>query len=139
MWAPQQGRPFAFDGHPNPYLSLLWPYALQHPVLFEGIVAMCRASWLLEHGYDTLQDRGLAYHHNNTKHSLQKRLDNPETCADDTTMLTVLALTTIDVSLTRLSPVLFTDPTVHTGRACLGPTVSAKYAPDGQNERWHQR
>lgn len=99
MWAPQQGKPFGFDGHPNPYLSLLWPYALQHASLFEGLVAMCRASWLLEHGQSTLHDRAFAYHHNNTKYALQKRLESVDTYADDETMLTMLAVTTIDVRL----------------------------------------
>jgi hypothetical protein len=103
VWAPQQGKPFGFEGHPNPYLSLLWPFALQHAPVFEGLVAMCRASWLLEHGESTLHDRAFAYHLNNTKHALQKRLENAETGADDVTMLTVLALTTIDVSSTLSS------------------------------------
>lgn len=58
---------------------------------------MCRASWLLEHGQNTLHDRGFAYHHNNTKYALQKRLERADTCADDETMLTMLAVTTIDV------------------------------------------
>ena len=58
---------------------------------------MCRASWLLEHGESVLHDRAFAYHHNNTKYALQKRLEGAETCADDETMLTMLAVTTIDV------------------------------------------
>lgn len=90
--------PFAFEGHSNPYISLLWPYALQDAVVFEGLIAMCRASWLLEHGQDTLHDRGYIYHHNNSRTALQKRLEDPRTCCDDTTLLSVLTLTTIDVS-----------------------------------------
>ncbi|KPI35187.1 uncharacterized protein AB675_10175 [Cyphellophora attinorum] len=99
VWAPQQGHAFAIDGHPNPYLSLLWPYALQDAAIFEGIIAMCRASWLLENGQDTLHDRGFNYHFNNSKQALQRRLDNPDTCYDDTTLLSIMALTTVDYTL----------------------------------------
>ena len=101
VWAPQQGKPFAFEGHPNPYLSLLFPYALQQPVLFESIVALCRVSWLLENGIDTTQDRAFLYHHGSTRDGLQKRLSSDDTAADDTTLLTVAALSTIDYSLGR--------------------------------------
>jgi Fungal specific transcription factor domain len=99
VWAPQQGKPFAFEGHPNPYLSLLFPYALQHAVLFESIVALCRVASLLNQGMSTDYDRAFAYHHNNTRYALQMRLNSTATCADDITILTIAALATIDVSL----------------------------------------
>lgn len=52
----------------------------------------------MEHGQSTLYDRGFNFHFNNTKSALQKRLDNPSTAYDDTTLLAVLTVTTIDVS-----------------------------------------
>lgn len=61
---------------------------------------MCRASWLLEHQQSALYDRAFTYHKNNTICALQKRLESVDTYADDATMLTMLAVTTIDVRLT---------------------------------------
>lgn len=99
VWAPQQGKPFAVEGHSNPYLSLVFPYALQHAVLFESIVAMCRVSSLQAQQMAAVQDRGFVYHHANAKDALQLRLESSTTCADDVTILTLAALATIDVSL----------------------------------------
>ena len=59
---------------------------------------MCRASWLLEHGQNAANDRAFNYHHHNSRFALQKRLENPATFCDDTTLLSMLTLTTIDVS-----------------------------------------
>lgn len=84
---------------------------------------MCRASWLLEHGESILHDRAFAYHHNNTKYALQRRLENADTCSDDETMLTMLAVTTIDVSRIPMV-VVIADLAVLNWRACSSRTVS---------------
>ncbi|KAI1608614.1 hypothetical protein EDD36DRAFT_87975 [Exophiala viscosa] len=99
VWAPQHGRAFAFEGHPKPYQSLIFPYALERPILFEAIVALSRASWLLQEGIPWSRDAGLAYHRSNAFNALRLRLASEETCADDTTMTTIAALTTIDYIL----------------------------------------
>ena len=102
VWAPRHGRGFAIEGHPTPYLSLLFPYALQHAVLFESVIALSRVFSLLTLGKSILDDRAFAYHHYNTKYALQNRLNSNATCADDVTILTVACLSTIDVSLFAL-------------------------------------
>ncbi|KAK4942465.1 hypothetical protein LTR10_017761 [Elasticomyces elasticus] len=99
VWAPQHGRAFAFEGHPKPYQSLIFPYALERPILFETIVALSRASWLLQEGIPWSRDAALAYHRTNAFNALRLRLASAETCADDTTMTTIAALTTIDYIL----------------------------------------
>lgn len=65
--------------------------------MFESIVAVCRASQLLEQNMDVTNDRAFAFHHQNAQMALQKRLDFPETQSDDTSLLTLAALATIDV------------------------------------------
>jgi hypothetical protein len=97
VWAPQHGRALAFEGHPKPYQSLVFPYALQHGVLFEGMIALARASWLLQERIPWQKDAALTYHRANAFAGLRLRLTSEATCADDTTILTIAALTTIDV------------------------------------------
>ena len=51
---------------------------------------------------DAVHDPALAYHQNSTRHGLQKRLGDLRTSADDPTLLTVAALSTIDASITPI-------------------------------------
>ncbi|OAL31404.1 hypothetical protein AYO22_00996 [Fonsecaea multimorphosa] len=99
VWAEQHGRALAFEGHPTPYRSLVFPYALEHAVLFEAMVALSRASWLLQEGIPWSKDSALAYHRANAFAALRLRLTSEVTCADDTTICTIAALTTIDYML----------------------------------------
>ncbi|KIX06870.1 uncharacterized protein Z518_04846 [Rhinocladiella mackenziei CBS 650.93] len=99
VWAPQHGRALAFEGHSRPYQSLVFPYALEHAVLFESMVALSRASWLLTEGIPWFRDSALAYHRANAFAALRLRLTSEATRADDTTILTIAALTTIDYML----------------------------------------
>ncbi|KIX08411.1 uncharacterized protein Z518_03067 [Rhinocladiella mackenziei CBS 650.93] len=99
VWGPQHGRAFAFDGYPNPYLSLLWPFALQSDLYFEGLIALCRATSLASQGRSAREDNAFAFHRGNVMTKLRARLQNPQECADDTTILTVATLGTIDYIL----------------------------------------
>ena len=97
VWAPQHGRALSFEGHPTPYRSLVFPYALQHAVLFEAMIALARASWLLQERIPWQTDAALDKHRANAFAGLHLRLTSEATCADDTTILSIAALTTIDV------------------------------------------
>jgi len=99
VWAPQHGRAFAFEGHPTPYRSLVFPFALERAVVFEAIIALSRASWLLQEKIPWFKDSALAYHRANAFAQLRLRLMSQETCADDATIVTIAALTTIDYML----------------------------------------
>ncbi|KIW43675.1 uncharacterized protein PV06_04754 [Exophiala oligosperma] len=99
VWAPQHGRAFAFEGHPKPYQSLVFPFALERAVVFEAIVALSRASWLLQERLPWSKDNALALHRANAFAQLRLRLLSEETCADDATIVTIAALTTIDYML----------------------------------------
>jgi hypothetical protein len=106
VWAPQHGRALAFEGHPRPYQSLVFPHALQHGLLFESMIALARSSWLLQERIPWQTDTALAYHRTNAFAGLRLRLTSEATCADDTTILTIAALTTIDVGCKRSIAVL---------------------------------
>lgn len=97
VWAPQHGRAFAFEGHPKPYQSLVFPFALERAVVFEAIIALSRASWLLQERLPWSKDNALALHRANAFAQLRLRLLSEETRADDATIVTIAALTTIDV------------------------------------------
>lgn len=97
-WAIEHGRGLYIEGHPNPYQSLVFPYSLHHGGLFESMVCIARASWLLTEGIPWRQDKALAYHRANAFAALALRMTSEKTCADDTTILSIAALSTVDVS-----------------------------------------
>ncbi|KEF55533.1 uncharacterized protein A1O9_08283 [Exophiala aquamarina CBS 119918] len=99
VWGPQHGRAFAFEGHKNPYLSLLWPFALQTDIYFEALVALCRGTLLVVQSKSAHQDKAFALHRSNVMTKLRRRLQDPEQCADDATILVVATLGTIDYIL----------------------------------------
>ncbi|KEF62537.1 uncharacterized protein A1O9_00510 [Exophiala aquamarina CBS 119918] len=93
-WAIEHGTALQIEGHPNPYHSLVFPYALHHGALFESMVCIARTSWLLQEGIPWQQDKALAYHRANAFATLGLRMTSENTCADDTTILTIAALST---------------------------------------------
>ncbi|KIW33957.1 uncharacterized protein PV07_00768 [Cladophialophora immunda] len=99
VWAPQHGTAFSFDGHSNPYLSLLWPFALTSDIYFEGLIALCRATYLATSGQSARGDRHFVWHRGNVMTKLRTRLQNPQQCSDDTTILVVATLGTVDYIL----------------------------------------
>lgn len=139
VWAPQQGKPFAVEGHPNPYLTLVFPYALQHAVLFESIVAMCRVSSLQARQVVAVHDRGFAYHHTNARHALQLRLDSAATCADDVAILTLGALATIDVSFLDYAVEPNSPIPVHSRRAWNRSGLSGWHPAHDRAKRGFER
>ena len=76
----------------------MFPFALERAVVFEAIIALSRASWLLQEKIPWFKESALAYHRANAFAQLRLRLMSQETCADDATIVTIAALTTIDVS-----------------------------------------
>lgn len=96
-WAIEHGTALHIEGHPNPYQSLVFPYSLHHAALFESMLCIARTSWLMTEGIPCQHDKALAYHRTNAFAALALRMTSEETCADDTTILTIAALSTVDV------------------------------------------
>lgn len=97
VWAPQQSKPFAIDGHPDPWRSLLFPFALQHAVLFESVVAVGRASQVIARGQSPLDDMPFLHHFDNARRALQIRVNSTASFADDLIM-SLGALSTAEVT-----------------------------------------
>lgn len=79
----------------NPHLSLLLPFALDHSILFESIVAVCRASILLSLGRSAFEDPAFIQHRGNALAALNTKLRS-EACTDDAALLTVVMLMTLE-------------------------------------------
>lgn len=79
----------------NPHLSLLLPFALQHSILLESMVAVCRASILLSLGRPILEDRACIQHRGNAIAGLNTKIRSSE-CTDDAALLTVTMLMTLE-------------------------------------------
>lgn len=99
VWAPAHGRSYGVENHAKPYATLVFPYVLQHAVAFESIVVLSRTDWLLRERIPWYHDKALAYHRANTFAALRLRLMSEKTAADDITIVTIAALTTVDVSI----------------------------------------
>ncbi|KAJ9602668.1 hypothetical protein H2200_012862 [Cladophialophora chaetospira] len=99
VWAPQHGTAFALERHPNPYLSLLWPHALKSDIYFEALIALCRATYLATSGQSARGDRHFVWHRGSVMTKLRARLEDPQHCSDDTTILVVATLGTVDYIL----------------------------------------
>ena len=80
---------------PNPHLTLLLPYALDHPILFESIIAVCRASVLLSLGKSAFEDPAFIQHRGNALAALNTKLTS-KSCTDDAALLTVTMLMTLE-------------------------------------------
>ena len=98
-WAPEHGPAFAMPGHKNPYLSLLWPFAMECEIYFESLVTLCLATWLPAQNIPTKSDHSFLYHRGRVVAKLRQRLARRDQCADDTTILVVATLGTIDYVL----------------------------------------
>ncbi|KAK5056619.1 hypothetical protein LTR84_012151 [Exophiala bonariae] len=80
---------------PNPHLSLLLPFALENSLLFESIVAVCRASILLSLGKSAYEDPAFIQHRGSALAALNVKLKS-KTCTDDAALLTVVMLMTLE-------------------------------------------
>lgn len=92
------------EGHPNPHVSLLLPYAIDHAVLFESIIALCRASLVLAMGKDPTQDKALIQHRKETMVGVTKRLSTAD-AVNDATLLSVTMLLTLEYLLGNVAGV----------------------------------
>ncbi|KIX08945.1 uncharacterized protein Z518_00023 [Rhinocladiella mackenziei CBS 650.93] len=82
-------------GPVNPHLSLLLPFALKHAILFESMIAVCRASVLLSLGRSIFEDSACVQHRGNAIAGLNATLQSKE-CTDDAALLTVTMLMTLE-------------------------------------------
>ncbi|KAK6373472.1 uncharacterized protein PV06_06417 [Exophiala oligosperma] len=82
-------------GPVNPHLSLLLPYALKHPILFESMIAVCRASVLLSLDRPALEDAAFIQHRGNAIAGLNTKIRTNQ-CTDDDALLTATMLMTLE-------------------------------------------
>jgi hypothetical protein len=80
-------------GQPNPHMALLFPFMLTHAMLFETIVALCRASILMAQGKVVEEDRGFVYHHVRAIRAIGANLTTTEGLSDESILSVAMILT----------------------------------------------
>lgn len=102
--APVDKEGFSVSGHPNPHMTMLFPFMCQHSLLFESIITLCRASILLCVGKSTSEDKALLYHRARTMNGVSKALSTDEAVNDDV-LLTVAMLLTLEYLIGNIAAV----------------------------------
>ena len=92
------------EGHMDPHISLLLPYAMENAVLFESMMGLCRASILTALGRDPDQDQELNRHRQKTVAAVTDRLSTPD-AVNDATLLAVTMLLTLEYILGNVAAV----------------------------------
>jgi hypothetical protein len=95
--APENKEGFTVVGHENPHMSMLFPFMLQHALLFESIIALCRASVLMCVGRSTSEDKPFIYHRTRAIKGVSEALSTEE-ATNDNILLSVAMLLTLEVS-----------------------------------------
>ena len=76
-------------------MSLLFPFALQNAVLFESIIALCRASVVMSLGRNPNEDKDFIRHRGRTVQQVTSALTTEE-AVNDANLLAVAMLLTLE-------------------------------------------
>ncbi|RVX66253.1 hypothetical protein B0A52_10180 [Exophiala mesophila] len=96
----------------NAHLSLLLPFTLQHAVLFESLVAVCRASVLVSLGQSALEDKAFIHHRGQAMAGLNSRLGSKRP-TDDAALLTAVLLMTLEYLIGNTGGVMMHSKGLH--------------------------
>ena len=108
QWAPEFDREYRLSGYNNPHLSIVFPLALDHAVLLQSLVAMCRVFWLMAQGQAWQEESEYLKHRGRALAIVQAKLEC-ESVASDATLLAIVCLTSIEVRPDPSSVVYFND------------------------------
>ena len=78
-------------------MTLLFPFMMQNALLFQSIIALCRASILICVGKSTNTDKALIHHRMKAITGVSESLGS-EDATNDAVLLTVAMLLTLEVS-----------------------------------------
>ncbi len=92
---------YTVEGHENPHMTLLFPFMMQSAMLFESIIALCRASILICVGKTASDDRALTYHRTRAIKGVSESLSTTG-ATEDAVLLSVAMLLTLEVSLSHV-------------------------------------
>ncbi|KIX07975.1 uncharacterized protein Z518_02629 [Rhinocladiella mackenziei CBS 650.93] len=104
-WAHQQPSIYHNSRYQNELIELLFPFALQHDLLFESLISVVRASRLLIQGANPASDKVFLHHRGMALSKLHDRVGSPDKFCDDAAMMTVGILLTIDYIMSDWSSV----------------------------------
>ena len=95
-YAEQTMGHFPEDGHANTTLTIMYPVALQNPMVFRSTMTVTRASWLQSRNLPERNDLPFLLHRQRALSRLRKSVINGR-LPDDYTILAVLQLVFAEV------------------------------------------
>ncbi|KIV92887.1 hypothetical protein PV10_04148 [Exophiala mesophila] len=96
----------------NAHLSLLLPFTFQHAVLFESLIAVCRASVLVSLGQSAFEDKAFIHHRGQAMAGLNSRLGSKRR-TDDAALLTAVLLMTLEYLIGNTEGVMMHSKGLH--------------------------
>lgn len=91
-------------GKPNPHMSMLFPFMLKNAMLFEAIMALCRASIVLSQGRKAEEDRGFVYHRTRAIKAVTANLTSTDALSD-ASLLSVTMILTLEYLIGNIAAV----------------------------------
>ncbi|RMD42376.1 hypothetical protein DV735_g2751, partial [Chaetothyriales sp. CBS 134920] len=105
QWAPEADLEYQRSEYNQPHRFIVFPLAMSHPVLLQSIVAMCRVFWLRAQGSAWQNDIEYLKLRGRAVTMVQAKLESPS-FADDTTLLAIVCLTSIEMMASNASAVV---------------------------------
>lgn len=96
QWAPEYDADYALAGYGHPHTAIVFPLAMEQPVLLESLVAMCRVFWLIARKQSWETDTEYIKHRGRALALVQARLASDQ-FADNATLLAIVCLTSLEV------------------------------------------
>ena len=93
--APMTKEGYTVHGHENPHMTLLFPFMMQSAMLFESVIALCRASILICVGKTPSEDRALTQHRTRAIKGVSESLSTSD-ATSDAVLLSVAMLLTLE-------------------------------------------
>ncbi|RMZ84276.1 hypothetical protein DV738_g762, partial [Chaetothyriales sp. CBS 135597] len=105
QWAPDADLEYQRSEYDQPHRLIVFPLAMNHPVLLQSIVAMCRVFWLRAQGLPWQNDLEYLKLRGRAVTLVQAKLESTS-FADDTTLLAIVCLTSIEMMASNPSAVI---------------------------------
>jgi hypothetical protein len=95
---------YSVSGHPNPHMTMLFPFMCQNSILFESVISLCRASILLCVGKPASEDKALLTHRARAIKGVSAALSTEE-AVNDNVLLSVAMLLTLEYLIGNIAAV----------------------------------
>jgi hypothetical protein len=91
-------------GRTNPHMTMLFPFMLKEPMLFETVVTLCRTSILLSQNKKVEEDAAFVYHRGRSLRAVTSKLTSAEGISD-ASMLSIAMILTLEYLIGNIAAV----------------------------------